>query len=103
MNMSEYQTRAATFAQYDDPFYPWASLMVESAEAADIPLKPLLRGDDKDPYPDQLLGELGDVLWNLAMCAKEAGWSLEDVAEYNLKKLEDRQNRGVIRGDGDER
>ena len=50
-----------------------------------------------------VLKELGDVLWFVAMLSRKCGYSLEDVARVNLFKLRDRQNRGVINGDGDER
>lgn len=47
--------------------------------------------------------ELGDVLWYLTRSANELGYTLQDVAEINIVKLLDRQNRGVLKGNGDER
>jgi NTP pyrophosphatase (non-canonical NTP hydrolase) len=47
--------------------------------------------------------EAGDVLWQLAGLCKVMGWTLEDVAEENLRKLADRKGRGVIDGSGDNR
>lgn len=47
--------------------------------------------------------ELGDVLWYLARAADELGYMLGDIAIANLKKLEDRAERGVIGGSGDSR
>lgn len=47
--------------------------------------------------------ELGDVLWYIAAGATELGFSLEDIAETNLNKLNDRKARGVLSGSGDER
>ena len=47
--------------------------------------------------------EAGDVLWQLSQCLREYGMSMQEVAEMNLKKLEDRQQRGVLRGFGDNR
>lgn len=52
---------------------------------------------------DLLKKELGDVLWYAAALAYELGTTLETEAYNNLKKLADRQKRGVIRGDGDNR
>jgi hypothetical protein len=43
------------------------------------------------------------VLWYLAQLATEAGLELEAIAEDNLDKLLSRQERGVLRGSGDER
>ena len=50
-----------------------------------------------------LMKELGDVLWFVAQFATEMDIDLDEIAEKNLAKLEDRQKRGVIRGSGDDR
>lgn len=52
---------------------------------------------------DEVLKELGDVLWYLAMLADELDASLEQIALDNLKKLADRKARGVLGGSGDAR
>jgi hypothetical protein len=103
MTFDEYQEKAASFAEFDHPCYPAASLMVESAELADIFVKPMLRGDDIERSQDKILSEAGDVLWNLAVLLEREGVSFDDVAEYNLYKLDDRRKRGKIRGSGDNR
>jgi len=46
---------------------------------------------------------LGDVLWYLAQVCTEINLSLDEVAEANIAKLLDRLERGVIKGDGDNR
>ena len=51
----------------------------------------------------QMQKELGDVLWFVSEMSRMIGTNLSMVAEVNLKKLEDRQKRHVIKGDGDER
>lgn len=50
-----------------------------------------------------LLKELGDILWYIAMLAKELGSSLMQVMLINIEKCESRRQRGVIKGAGDNR
>jgi NTP pyrophosphatase (non-canonical NTP hydrolase) len=63
--------------------------------------------DDKgvvsEKRKDLLLKELGDVLWYLNGMSEKLGSSLAEVAALNIAKLKDRQQRDVLRGDGDER
>ena len=62
------------------------------------------RTDDLTPdRKEQILDEVGDVLWYLARVCEEAGSTLSYCAEKNLAKLEDRMQRGVIAGSGDKR
>ena len=46
---------------------------------------------------------LYQIVARLVPIAKLHGYTLEQVAEINLAKLRDRQARGVIKGNGDER
>lgn len=103
MELNEYQQKAAEFAMYDDDFYPIASLMVEAAEFADLFIKPWLRGDPDLINDKEILSEAGDVLWQLSNAVNDAGFTLSEVAEFNLAKLKDRQERGVIQGKGGNR
>ena len=50
-----------------------------------------------------LIKEIGDQLWYLAAKCNELDVNLSDVAAINLRKLRDRQSRGVLGGSGDER
>lgn len=52
---------------------------------------------------DEILKEIGDVLWYTAALAAEMGYSLEEVAVRNLAKLNSRKARGVLNGSGDNR
>jgi len=47
--------------------------------------------------------EIGDVLWYLAQLSSLLDVWLDDVAQQNLDKLESRDERGVLFGDGDSR
>ena len=52
---------------------------------------------------DSIRSELGDVMWYTLMLCRVAGLDLRDVIESTLDKLEDRQSRNVLHGDGDNR
>ena len=52
---------------------------------------------------DEIILELGDVLWYIAAICTELGLNLGDVSEKNLEKLQDRRDRNVIKGEGDNR
>lgn len=47
--------------------------------------------------------ELGDVLYYLTRLAASMGVTLNDVMIGNVKKLTDRRDRGVLKGEGDNR
>jgi NTP pyrophosphatase (non-canonical NTP hydrolase) len=50
-----------------------------------------------------LLDEMGDCIWYINAIASELNSSFAEVAQRNLAKIKDRQARGVINGDGDNR
>ena len=105
LTLNDYQRLASGTAIYKGGLtYCLLGLTNEAGEAAGV-LKKIYRQDSKWTVHSKrkLQAELGDVLWYLAMCAKEMNLSLEDIAIANLDKLESRQQRGVIKGDGDER
>lgn len=61
--------------------------------------------DDFDvlTFDQELRKEAGDILWQFAGVCSVMGWKLNDVGCENLIKLADREQRGVIDGDGDNR
>lgn len=101
LNFDTYQLCAKDTAIYDNRMYPIASLMVESAELADLFIKPMLRGDPTALNREEIISEAGDVLWNLACVLSDSGISLSEVAEYNVDKLSRRVSEGTIMGSGD--
>ena len=54
-----------------------------------------------DEMEESLMAECGDICWQLSGLCTIMGWDLEDVAEYNLKKLAERKKNGTIAGNGD--
>lgn len=47
--------------------------------------------------------EMGDILWYMARLCDHLGVSFDDVALMNIEKLQSRQKREKLHGDGDER
>jgi len=45
---------------------------------------------------ERLLKELSDTLWALCACANEFGISLQDLADINFDKLEERRLNGDL-------
>lgn len=85
--------------------YPALGLCGEAGEVAEH-FKKALRDDAGELTEKRraaLKKELGDVLWYAAAVAFELKIDLAEVARANLEKLADRQRRGVISGEGDER
>jgi len=52
---------------------------------------------------EEIKKEIGDVLWYLNRLCEELGFTLESAAELNIAKLQDRIDREVLRGQGDNR
>ena len=63
--------------------------------------KKQVRGDG-DKYKE-IRGELGDVCWYLARLFDMYDMTLVEVLHENYLKLTDRKERGVLKGDGDNR
>ena len=76
-------------------------LIGESGEIAEK-IKKLLRDNTKVEAED-IIKELGDVAFYLTALANYFGSSLTGVLATNMDKLNDRQERGVLQGSGDNR
>jgi NTP pyrophosphatase (non-canonical NTP hydrolase) len=109
MNFNDYQQKSRATAQYPaighPVIYPALGLVNEAGEVAGK-IKKIFRdkqGNIGEPEREALKAELGDVLWYIAQVATELELPLDEIAETNLAKLLDRQARGKIQGDGDNR
>lgn len=103
-SLNWYQKCAQATAQYPAETALAYVLLSLGGEVGEIQnkYKKVLRGD-KALNREDLTAELGDVLWYVAMLATELGVSLQEVAEQNVTKLQQRAHKGTIQGDGDYR
>jgi len=106
MTFDEYQQRANKTAIYplEKGFeYLATGIAAEAGEVAGLISKGI-RGDNLGMVAeDDLVKEIGDVLWFVSQLATHMDVDLSEVAEINIAKLEDRQKRGKLKGSGDNR
>jgi NTP pyrophosphatase (non-canonical NTP hydrolase) len=112
----EYQELASHYAFYKEKFgdsdmnvyYPVLGLVSESGEVADK-IKKIARDTDYDlrrllsSDKIDIIKELGDCLWYIALIAHELEYDLSEVAEININKLASRRERNKLTGSGDNR
>lgn len=108
MTLNDYQTVAmqtAVFPTHGDMpiIYPALGLAGETGEVVDKIKKVVRQGEFTVESNDAIARELGDVLWYIAVLADGLGFALADIAAMNLHKLSDRQSRGVLKSEGDNR
>ncbi len=108
MTLDEYQKKAlSTNINHGEHIFfdRMFGLVGEAGELADK-VKKWIRDDNADWNKldkEMMVSELGDVLWYVATLADTLGYSLDDVAKTNAKKLASRQKRGRLSGSGDNR
>ena len=76
-------------------------LVGEAGEVAEK-IKKLLR-DNTKVSPDDIIKELGDVVFYVTALANYFNSDLTEVLQNNMDKLNSRARRGVIKGSGDNR
>jgi NTP pyrophosphatase (non-canonical NTP hydrolase) len=110
MTFDEYQKQALTTAiKNPDPLMDktiWA--MGVAGEAGEVIEKwkkivAYRGGEISQDDRAELSKELGDVIWYIAVLADSLGLSFDEVMQQNVKKLQDRQKRDVLKGAGDNR
>ena len=109
MDCDDYQRAALRTARETDAPDEFMHLVLglvgEAGEIAEK-VKKLVRDHNSDLAQldrDDMAAELGDVLWYTAVLANFLGLSLDDIAQWNVDKLADRQRRAVLGGTGDNR
>ena len=122
MTFDEYQEKAETTALYlnslkaEFPELPekvvkilgisYVSLGLGESGEVQNKVKKIIRdagGEITEKVIDAIKGELGDILWYIALMCKELDITMESVAEANIEKLFGRKERGVLQGSGDNR
>jgi len=114
ITLDTYQAVANSTAVYAHVDYPFMGIGEEVGELLgklakhsrknDMTLNESLTTEALDgPLREDLLKELGDVLWMLSQCADALDTDLDNIAKINMTKLADRQERGVLVGEGDNR
>lgn len=84
--------------------YPVLALAEEAGEVAGKVAKYVRKGStDYAKLRLDVLSELGDVMYNISEASRMFGFTLQDVIENNVEKLEGRSARGTIIGIGDDR
>ncbi|AOZ63693.1 nucleotide pyrophosphohydrolase [Rhodococcus phage Weasels2] len=106
-DFTEYQKVAKTTAKPSamDLTYLLGGLAVEGGEALDKYIK-AIRDDEgyiSNELKNEILKEVGDVLWFAALIYEYFEVDFEFAPAQNLEKLLDRKARGVIGGSGDNR
>ncbi len=109
MTFEEYQIASRKTALYPEIgssiVYPMLGLAGEAGELSNK-VKKIFRDDGgviTDERKEQLIGELGDILWYTAQIAAEIGVPFDEVAHANIKKLASRMERNTLNGAGDVR
>lgn len=108
MELNEYQQAAAATAIYPEAMaivYPVLGLAGETGEVAEKVKKTIRdnNGHFDAERRQAIAAELGDVLWYVAMTARDLGYTLDEVARLNVEKLRSRNERAVLHGSGDNR
>jgi len=110
MTLDEYQKEALVTALWSgdnlkDLSHWTLGITGEAGEIAEK-VKKLIRDFDGELNNEQkleLVKEMGDVMWYLAVLAEHLGYKFEAVGRMNIAKLRDRQSRNKIQGSGDNR
>lgn len=101
--LNDYQAKALSFRMESaNEQYAVENLAGEVGELFSLRAK-AIRDGRKFDYEQNVKKELGDILWSVAAIAADNGFTLADIANGNIIKLESRSSRNVLGGSGDNR
>lgn len=120
---NEYQQFTKSLAQYNtnvnmhnpmtrgmeklDYIYPILACAEEAGEVAGkvakFIRKSLTQQVDYEALRQDLKKELGDLQFQVSEAARMLGFTLQEIIDGNVEKLQDRVERGVLIGEGDNR
>lgn len=107
MEVKEYEQFMSTSKVYDclPIIYPILGMNGEAGEAAEKAKKCLRdhNGLVDDEMKHAIMKEIADVLWYVWATADDMGYTLEDVMEIGIEKVEKRQKTNTVHGNGDNR
>jgi len=114
MTIREYQVaarRTAIYPKQATVVYPLLGLAGEVGELCNK-LKKVFRDQEQTELSvhtvpqkvmEEVKKEIGDVMWYVAAFCSDLQIDLEAICLANIEKLKDRMDRGVIKGEGDNR
>ena len=118
-DINEYKEQARKTAVYRYPDYPLAALVEEVGEVMgklakygrknDLPLEMVMytisspATQAQKELREQVSKEMGDVIWQWVNLCHEMDLDPAQVMADNIAKLQGRQERGTLNGEGDER
>ena len=108
MSLNDYQQAALSTAIYPHDYeIPYLALALgEECGEVSGKVKKVIRDKGGKFYHDDIQAmalELGDVLWYAANLAHVLGYTLSEIAQMNIDKINSRVERGTLHGEGDER
>jgi len=108
MNFNDYQKQAkstAIFPRHEAFPYLSLGLVGEAGEVAEKAKKVIRDNYGVVSYDAEqdMVKEIGDVLWYCAVLLDHLGVRMDDAAQVNLDKLTSRKKRNKLQGSGDER
>ena len=103
-DLNKYQIEAMAFrTPTADEAYALLNLGAEAGEVLGKVAKALRDNGDHEVLRQDIKKELGDVMWMVAAVAADFNFTLSEICEHNIEKLNSRKERNVITGSGDNR